>query len=170
MAESSDPNTVPKGTTLVFGSWACMADGSGGFSGHLIASKELEMKLDDQPTVTTDASELGGNRVLPKLEMENIGHMSTPTHSGGSAESDTNPNSENSQFSQNLGKCVAYLKSIKHSKIVNSELLDGVDRVSQLIKGCIKLAESALDSSKTQQNLEASNPRFKRTGNVFLWD
>ena len=47
MAKSSDTNTVPEGTTLIFGSWARMADGSGGFTGHLIVSKEPKAKLDD---------------------------------------------------------------------------------------------------------------------------
>ena len=47
MAESSDANTMPEGTTLVFGSWAHMADGSGGFTGHLTVSKEPKAKLDD---------------------------------------------------------------------------------------------------------------------------
>ena len=60
MAESSDANIVPSGTTLVFGSWACTADGSGGFTGHLITPKEPEAKLDDQPAETADAPKLGG--------------------------------------------------------------------------------------------------------------
>ena len=47
MAESSDANTMPEGTTLVFGFWARTADGSGGFTGHLIVSKEPKAKLDD---------------------------------------------------------------------------------------------------------------------------
>jgi hypothetical protein len=64
-------------------------------------------------------------------------------------------------------KYVAYLKSIKRPKIVNSELLDGVDRVSQLIDGCIKLAESALGSSKTQQNPETLNPPHEGLGDML---
>ena len=48
MAGSSDANSVPKGTTLVFGSWACMADVSGGFSSHLITPKSPESKTTNQ--------------------------------------------------------------------------------------------------------------------------
>jgi len=44
MAESSAANTVPEGTTLIFGSWACTADGMGGISSHLIMPKALEAK------------------------------------------------------------------------------------------------------------------------------
>ena len=93
--------------------------------------------------------------------------MSTPTHIHELAEFDANSNSENFQFSETLGKYMAYLKSIKRPKIVNSELLDGVDRVSRSIEGCIKLAESALSSSKAQQITETLNPPQERTGDMF---
>ena len=56
--------------------------------------------------------------------------MLTSTRTDGSAEFDTNANSENFQLSQRLEKYVAYLKSIKRPKIENTKLLDGVDRVS----------------------------------------
>ena len=62
---------------------------------------------------------------------------------------------------------MAYLKSIKRPKIANSELLDGVDRVSRSIEGCIKLAESALGSSKAQQSPETLNPPQERSGDMF---
>jgi hypothetical protein len=62
---------------------------------------------------------------------------------------------------------VAYHKSIKRPKIVNSKLLDGVDRVSRSIEGFIKLAESALGSSKAQQNPETLNPPPKWPGDMF---
>ena len=83
MAESIDINTVPEGTTLVFGSWACTTDGSGGFSGHLIPCKGPEAKLDDQPAGTADAPKLSGNRALPELDSENLRNMSTPTRATG---------------------------------------------------------------------------------------
>jgi len=35
MANSGDSSFVPKGTTLIFGSWVCTANGSGGFDSHL---------------------------------------------------------------------------------------------------------------------------------------
>ena len=78
-----------------------------------------------------------------------------------------NSDSEKPHFSETLGKYVTYLKSIKRPKINNSKLLDGVDRVSRSIEGCIKLAESALGSSKTQQNPEALNPPQERSGDIL---
>jgi hypothetical protein len=42
MANSDDSNTVPEGTTFVFGSWACTANGSGGYTNHLISPEEPE--------------------------------------------------------------------------------------------------------------------------------
>ena len=60
---------------------------------------------------------------------------------------------------------MAYLKSIKRPKIVYSELLDRVDRVSRSIEGCIKLAESAHGPSKAQQNLETLNIEW--SGDMF---
>ena len=146
MAESSNANGVPKGTTLIFGSWACTTDGSRGFSGQLIMPKALEVR---QSAEADDATKLCENQAPPELNSENLGNMSTPTRTDESSESDTNSNFENFQFSQTLGEYVAYLKSIKHPRVVNSELLDGVDRVSRSIEGCIKHAESALGSSKT---------------------
>ena len=140
------------GTTLVFGSWAVTADGLGGFSSHLVTPKASESKSNNQLAKFDNAAGFGGNQALPKLNSEITENVSTPTRVTESAESDANSNSENSQFSEMLGKYVAYLKSIKCPMIVNSELLDGVDRVSQSIARSINLAESALGSSKTQQN------------------
>jgi hypothetical protein len=54
MAGSSDANNVPEGTTLVFGSWACTADGSGGFSSHLVTPNLPKPKTTTQ--VPTSAS------------------------------------------------------------------------------------------------------------------
>ena len=62
---------------------------------------------------------------------------------------------------------MAYLKSTKRPKVINSELLDGVDRVSRSIEGCIKLAESVLSLTKTQQNPETSNIRRDRIGDML---
>ena len=54
MAGSSDANNVPKSTTLVFGSWACMADGSGGFPTTLSQLTRLNQK--PPPNSPTSAS------------------------------------------------------------------------------------------------------------------
>ena len=149
MAKSSDTNFVPEGTILVFGSWACTTDKSGRFSSHFIIPKAPEAKPDNQPAETNNVTELGGNLAPPEVDSEAAENASTPTHPQESGESDANSNSKNFQLSETLGKYVAYLKSIKRHKIVNSKLLDEVDRVSRSIEGCIKLAESALSSSKT---------------------
>ena len=157
MAESSDANNMPKGTTLVFGAWACTDDGSGGLSSHLIMPNSPEPKTTLQPAEICKTAELDGKQAPPELSSDIPENMSTPTRILELAESDTNSDPENLHFSETLGKYVTDLKSIKRPKINNSELLDGVDRVSRSIEGCIKLAESALGSSKIQQNPEALN-------------
>ena len=76
--------------------------------------------------------------------------MSTPTRTLGSVEFDTNSDSKKLHFSETLGKYLTNLKSIKRPKINNSEL-----------------TESALGSSKTQQNPEALNPPQERSGDIL---
>ena len=63
---------------------------------------------------------------------------------------------------------MTHLKTIKCPKIKNSELLAGVDQVSRSIEGCIKLTETALGSSTSQQTPEALNPPQKRSGDTLL--
>ena len=58
MAGSSDANNVPKGTTLVFGSWACTADGLGGFSSHLLTPNSPKSKITPQPADICETSDL----------------------------------------------------------------------------------------------------------------
>ena len=158
MAGSSDTNNVPEGTTLVFGSWVCTADGTGGFSGHLVTPNSPKPKTSSQVADTRKPADLGKNRVLPKLDSDNSGNMSTPTQTLGSVKFDTNSDSEKPHFSKTLGKYLTHLKIIKRPKIKNSELLDGVNRVSRSIKGCIKLVKNILGSSTSQQNPKALNP------------
>src|SRR6185503_3162438 len=97
------------------------------------------------------------------LNSDNPENVSTPTRTLGSAEFDTNSDSEKPHFSKTLGKYLTHLKTIKRPKVKNSELLDGVNRVSRSIEGCIKLAETALGSSKLQKP-EVLNPPQKRSG------
>ena len=115
MAGSSDANNVPEGTTLVFGSWACTADGSGGFSSHLVmpnSPKPKATQLDDiRETVDIDE-----NRVLLELSSDNAENMSPPTRTLGSAEFGANSDSEKPHFSETLRKYVTYLKTIKRPK------------------------------------------------------
>jgi len=145
MAGSSDTNNVPEGTTLVFGSWACTADGSGSFSSHLVTPNSPKPKAIIQPADICKIANLDGKRALLELSSDTTENVSTPTQIHESVESDTNSDSKKLHFFKTLGKYLTYLKSIKRPKINNSEL-----------------TESALGSSKTQQNPEALNPPQER--------
>ena len=111
--------------------------------------------------------DLDENRVLIELSSNNVENVSTSTRTLGSVEFGANSDSEKPHFSKTLKKYVTYLKSIKRPKINNSELLDGVDRVSRSIEGCIKLVESTLGSSKVQQNPEALNAPQEWSGDIL---
>ena len=139
MAGSSDANNVPEGTTLVFGSWACMADGSGGFSSHLVMPNSPKLKTTFQSAEVCEIAELDRKQAPPELSSDILENVSTPIRILKLAESDTNSDSKNLQFSETLRKYLTHLKTIKHPKINNSELLDGVDRVSRSIEGCSRL-------------------------------
>ena len=120
-----------------------------------------------QPADVCKTADLDGKRALLKLSSDTTESVSTPTQIHESVESDTNSDSKKLHFSETLGKYLTNLKSIKCPKINNSELLVGVDRVSRSKEGCIKLTESALGSSKTQQNPEALNPPQERSGDIL---
>jgi hypothetical protein len=106
MAESSDANNVPKGTTLVFGSWACTADGSGGFSGHLVTPNSPKPKTISQLADIRELADLNEKRVLRELNSDNAENVSTPTRTLGSFEFDTNSDSAKPHFSETLEKYV----------------------------------------------------------------
>ena len=125
MTGSSDANNVPEGTTLVFGSWACTADGSGGFSSHLVTPNSPKPKATQLADIR-ETVDLDENRVLLELSSDNAENVSTPTRTLGSVEFGANSDFEKPHFSETLRKYVTYLKSIKCPKINNSELLDGV--------------------------------------------
>src|SRR6185436_11547138 len=124
MAGSSDANNVPEGTTLVFGSWACTANGSGGFSSHLVTPNSPKPKITPQLADICENSDLDGKRVLLELGSDNTENVSTPTRVLELAESDTNSDPKKSHFSKTHGKYLTCLKSIKCPRINNSELLD----------------------------------------------
>ena len=144
MAGSSDANSMPEGTTLVFGSWACTADGSGGLSSHLVTPNSPKPKITTQLADIRESADLDEKRVLLELNLDNPENVSTLTQALELAEYDTNSDPEKTHFSEILRKYMTDLKTIKRPMINNSELLDGVDLVSRSIKGCIKLAETAL--------------------------
>ena len=158
MAEQSNANGVPEGTTFVFGSWACTADRMRGFSSHLVTPNSPKSKTRSQLADIRESADLDEERVPPKLDSDNPGNMSTQNRTPGLVEFDINSDSKKPHFSKTLEKYLAHLKTIKRPKIKNSELLAGVDQVSRSIEGCIKLAETALSPSAPQQNPKALNP------------
>ena len=167
MPGSSDANNVPEGTTLVFGSWACTADGSGGFSSHLVMPNSPKPKKTFQSADVCEFAELDRKQAPPKLSSDIPENVSTPTQILKLAESDTKSDPKKPHFSETLRKYLTCLKTIKRPRINNSELLDGVNRVSRSIKGCIKLAESTLGSSTSRQNPEALNLPKERSGDIL---
>ena len=67
-----------------------------------------------------------------------------PTHVDRSAELAISPDVDELQLFDLIGNYLKDLKSIKRPRISNVELLDGVDRASRNMVGCIELAEFAL--------------------------
>ena len=126
MADSNNSNML-ESTTIVFGSWACTANGSGGYTSYLIALEEPRTTNDEQ---LAELREKPSTRVPSTLNSGSVGNVPAPTSHGESDEPGVVPDSENFQFSETLRKYVAYLKSLKHPRVSNSELLDGVDQVS----------------------------------------
>ena len=60
---------LPQGATFVFGSWVCVANGSGGFNSHLTNSPALNI------TTSEDSNKLAGSddhsiMLLPDLAKE----------------------------------------------------------------------------------------------------
>ena len=103
MAGSSDANNVPEGTTLVFGSWACTADGSGGFSSHLVTPNSPKPKATHLADIH-ETVDLDEKRAPLKLDSDNTENMSTPTRTLRSVEFDTNSDSKKRHLSKTLGK------------------------------------------------------------------
>ena len=103
MARSSDANNEPEGTTLVFGSWACTADGTGDLSSHHVMPNSPKSKTRSQLTDIRESADLDEKRVLPKLDSDNPRNMTTQNQTLGLVEFDTNPDSEKPHFSKTLG-------------------------------------------------------------------
>jgi hypothetical protein len=61
---------LDRGTTFIFGSWICVANGSGGFNSHLANSRELEAS---SSTRSSDLDEIIDNLdklLLPDLALQ----------------------------------------------------------------------------------------------------
>ena len=86
---------MPKGTTLDFGSWDSMADGSGGFSSHLVTPNSPESKTTNQSAETCMVAELNGKQARLELDPDTAENVLTPTRIHELAESNTKSNSEN---------------------------------------------------------------------------
>jgi len=108
MAGSSDANNVPEGTTHVFGSWACTADASGGFSSHLVTPNSPKLKTIIQPADVFKIANLDGKRALLELSSDVTENVPTPTRILESVEFDTSSDSEKPHFSEILEKYVTY--------------------------------------------------------------
>ena len=124
-------------------------------------------KTHSQLASIRESVDLDEKRVPPELDSDNPENVSTLNQTLGSVEFGTNSDSKKPHFSKTLGKYLNHLKTIKRPKIKNSELLAGVDQVSRSIKGCIKLAETALSSSTSRKIPKALNPPQKRTGDML---
>ena len=106
-----------------------------------------ESKTRSQLADICESADLDEERVPPEPDSDNPGNMSTQNRTPGLVEFDINSDSEKPHFFKTLGKYLVHLKTIKHLKIKNSELLAGVDQVSRSIEGCIKLVETDRSSS-----------------------
>ena len=107
MAGSSDANNMPEGTTLVFGSWACTADGSGGFYSHLLTPNSPKPKTIFQLADIRESADLDEKRVPSELDSDNPENVTTQNQTLGLVEFDTNSDSEKPYFSKTLGKYLA---------------------------------------------------------------
>ena len=77
MAGSSNANSVTEGTTLIFGSWACTADGTGGFSSHLVMPNSPKSKTHSQLAEIRESADLDEKRVPPELDLDNPENVTT---------------------------------------------------------------------------------------------
>jgi hypothetical protein len=70
MTTSAFSTTVPpQGATFIFGSWVCVANGSGGFDSHLVNSPTLKISMSDDPNKIARSLDRGVT-LLPDLTKE----------------------------------------------------------------------------------------------------
>jgi hypothetical protein len=71
MASLCFTNTVlDEGTTFIFGSWICIANGSGGFNGHLADSRKPEASTANQSSNLSEFVDNLDELLLPDLAAE----------------------------------------------------------------------------------------------------
>jgi hypothetical protein len=71
MASFTFNYAVPnQGTTFTFGSWVCVANGSGGFDSYLSNPRELEATLANKCSITSDHANITVEMLLPDLPKE----------------------------------------------------------------------------------------------------
>ena len=83
--------TPPRGATFIFGSWVCVANGSGGFDSHLTNPVEQET-ISSETCNLTAASDDHGDVLLPDLAKE-IEHKLDNKSGSTRTEIDFSPNS-----------------------------------------------------------------------------
>ena len=96
MANSDHSSKVLEGTTIVFGFWACTANGTGGYTSHLIAPEESKTPDDEQ--LADSPPKLGEKPsiwVSFALNSESARNAPAPSRHGESVEPDVAPDFEN---------------------------------------------------------------------------
>ena len=121
MASSNPGNVLEKGTILSFGSWIHIADGSGGFTSHLVNPENIEPSLADEALTPI-------NLATQVANMENA-----PV---------------DSQEEENFDLIKRYWtdpEATSHPRVDNSNLLNGIDRAMEKLAECLNLAQTTLD-------------------------
>jgi len=97
-------NALEEGTTFTFGSWTCIADGSGGFTNHLADQESVESNSTDQLLSNNSASQAAITKNPP----------------------------EDPQEEKTFDLIKRYWtdpEAVSHPRVDNSDLLDGIDHV-----------------------------------------
>ena len=107
----------PQGATFVFGSWVCVANGSGGFDSHLTNSPTLKI------TTSEDSNKLAGSddrgiMLLPDLAREIEAKLEDDSSS---TRTQMNPDLNSTQIGNPLARPIFWLRNVsstyKHYQI-----------------------------------------------------
>ena len=120
MTSPNRNDALEKGTTFTFGSWTCIADGSGCFTNH----------LDDHQVVESVPTN------------QHLLNNSTALEAG--VENPPEDPQEEKNFDQ-IKRYWADPESTVQTRVDNSDLLDGIDRMTNKLAECVNLAQSSLD-------------------------